>query len=167
MSVYTVHEPPPRAGETLPDPERFAFVRDGFYFWAFLLTPLWLLRHWLWQVFLLYVVVAAAVEGALYYLGAGDAGVTLAMLFVSLLVGLEAGTLQRFTLALRGWRNIGVVSGDGLEVAERRFFNTWAGAATRGKPPAAAAAAASAATPLPMSPQPAVVGLFPEPGARP
>jgi hypothetical protein len=164
MSVYTVYEPPPRTGETLPDPERFAFVRDGFYFWAFLLTPLWLLRHWLWLVFLLYVVIAAAIESVLYYLGAGDAGVGVAMLVVSLLVGLEAGTLQRFTLTLRGWRNIGVVSGDDLEVAERRFFDTWAGAATRGEP--WAAAPASVATPRPVSPQSAVVGLFPESGAR-
>ena len=24
---------------------RFVFVRDGFHFWAFLLAPLWMLRH--------------------------------------------------------------------------------------------------------------------------
>jgi Protein of unknown function (DUF2628) len=164
MSIYTVHEPPLRTGETLPDPERFAFVRDGFYLWAFLLTPLWLLRHWLWQMFLLYVAIAVVVEGVLYYLGAGDAGVTIAMLFVSLLFGLEAGTLQRFTLTLRGWRNVGVVGGNELEVAERRFFATWVGTATRGGP--RAATPTSVATPLPASRQPAVVGLFPESGAR-
>ena len=50
MSVYTVHEPPLRAAEASPDPERFVFVRDGFYFWAFLLTPLWMLWHRLWLV---------------------------------------------------------------------------------------------------------------------
>ena len=44
MSIYTVHEPPPRANEDVPDPVRFVFVRDGFYFWAFLLSPLWMLR---------------------------------------------------------------------------------------------------------------------------
>ena len=33
MSVSRVHEPPLRAAEFAADPERFAFVRDGFYFW--------------------------------------------------------------------------------------------------------------------------------------
>src|SRR5207253_10391383 len=31
MAVYTVHEPPMRADEASPDPDRFVFVRDGFY----------------------------------------------------------------------------------------------------------------------------------------
>ena len=43
MPTYTVHEPPPRKRRSRADPERFVFVRDGFYFWAFLLAPLWLL----------------------------------------------------------------------------------------------------------------------------
>jgi len=51
MSIYTVHEPPLKAGESTPDPDRFVFVRDGFSFWAFLLAPLWMLRHRLWLVF--------------------------------------------------------------------------------------------------------------------
>src|SRR6516164_560987 len=45
MSIYTVYEPPLKAHESAPNPERFVFVRDGFSFWAFLLTPWWMLRH--------------------------------------------------------------------------------------------------------------------------
>ena len=37
MTVFTVHQPSPRKTEDVAPPERFAFVRDGFYFWAFLL----------------------------------------------------------------------------------------------------------------------------------
>ena len=48
MAVYTVHEPPLKRYETDADPERFVFVRDGFSFWAFLLGPLWMLRHRMW-----------------------------------------------------------------------------------------------------------------------
>ena len=44
MPTYTVHQPPPRKGETASAPERFVFVRDGFHVWAFVLTPFWLLR---------------------------------------------------------------------------------------------------------------------------
>src|SRR5262245_8280250 len=51
MSVYTVYQPPLKAHESAPDPERFVFVRDGFSFWALLVTPLWLLRYRLWLAF--------------------------------------------------------------------------------------------------------------------
>ena len=63
MSVYTVHEPPLRAADALAEPERFIFVRDGFYWWAFLLTPFWMLCHRLWLVFVIYLVV---IGGARY-----------------------------------------------------------------------------------------------------
>ena len=44
---------------------------------------------------------------------------------MALLIGFEAGTLRRFTLRRRGYRNIGIVVGDDLELAERRFFDAW------------------------------------------
>jgi len=65
MAVYTVHEPPMKAEQSQPDPERFVFVRDGFSFWAFLLPPLWMLWHRLWLMFLGYVIVATALQVAL------------------------------------------------------------------------------------------------------
>ena len=56
MAVYTVHQPPLRATDAAPDPQRFVFVRDGFYFWAFLPRALWMLWHRMWLVLLIYVV---------------------------------------------------------------------------------------------------------------
>ncbi len=165
MSVYTVHEPPLRAADAAPDPERFMFVRDGFYFWAFVLTPLWLLWRRLWLVFLLYAVVAAGIENAMHYAGIGTGWVILVQILISLLIGIEASTLRRFSLGRRGWKNVGVVNGDSLEDAEQRFFDSWVRGASgkRAEPPAAAAPAVSA------PPRPAhasdIVGLFPDPGA--
>jgi len=78
MAVYTVHEPPMKAEQSQPDPERFVFVRDGFSFWAFLLPPLWMLWHRLWLMFLGYVIVATALQVALNLIGA-SAGVMLAV----------------------------------------------------------------------------------------
>src|SRR4051812_20325844 len=57
MPIFTVHQPRPRKYETAPDPERFAFVRDGFSFWAFLFGPLWMLRHRMWLTLVCYVAV--------------------------------------------------------------------------------------------------------------
>jgi len=169
MAVYTVHQPPLCATEAAPDPERFVFVRDGFYFWAFMAPWLWMAWHRMWVVLLVYIVGSAAVESAVYYAGAGTGGTAVVGLLIALLIGFEASTLRRFTLARRGWKNVGVVSAYDLEDAERRFFADW----VRRAPAARSAPSApprstppSPAAPLPRMPQsPDVIGLFPEPGA--
>ena len=125
MSIYTVHEPPLKADQSTPDPDRFVFVRDGFSFWAFLLAPLWMLRHRLWLVFVGYVIVAVALQVGLRLIGASSGVIITVSLLLALLVGFEAATLRRFTLARRRWKNVGIVVGDDLESAERRFFDAW------------------------------------------
>ena len=171
MSVYTVHEPPPRRGAVAPEAERFVFVRDGFSLWALLLAPLWMLRHRMWLVLVGYIVIAAGLQIGVRVLGGwAPAGAAIGIL-LGLLVGLEAGTLRRFTLGRRGWQNIGVVSGDDVEDAERRFFDVWvrqrggqSAAPTPPMPPVARTGTSPVATQR-MPQAPAVVGLFPEPGA--
>lgn len=161
MSVYTVHEPPLRAAEVSADPQRFMFVRDGFYFWAFLLTPLWMIWHRLWLVLVLYLVLAIGLETALHIFGAPGWVIALAGVLISLLIGLEAGTLRRFTLRRRRWQNVGIVSGRGVEDAERRFFDGWVNnAAVRNVAPSPAAPISG------MTETPGVIGRFPEPGAQ-
>lgn len=162
MPTYTVHAPPPRAGEMASNPERFQFVRDGFYFWAFLLAPLWLLAKRLWLVLLAYIVITGLIGAGFYWMGTPSWLKFFCSLMVALLMGFEAGTVWRWTLQRRGWRMLGFVVGDDQDVAERRFFGEWAKSA----PPA-----------LPPVPQPHyiapvrrglpsksdVIGLFPEP----
>ena len=164
MAIYTVHEPPLRIAGASADPARFVFVRDGFYVWAFLLTPFWMLWHRLWLVLVSYLVISAVLDGALRFAGASAAVIILIGVLISLLIGLEAGPLQRLTLARRRWRNVGLVSGYDLEDAERRFFDTWVrGAPTRSDPPSTATPSAAVAHPSDAS---GVIGLFPEPGAQ-
>jgi hypothetical protein len=169
MSVYTVHEPPLRGAYAPADPQRFVIIRDGFYVWAFLLTPFWMIRHRLWLVLVLYLTVSIGIDLVLRMLGASGFLMALVGIMISLLAGLEAGTLRRFTLSRRGWRNVGVVSGDKIEDAELRFFDTWlrnrpVHGATSSAPKSAPSPAAS--PPPPSSEQPGVIGLFPEPGAQ-
>ena len=159
MAVYTVHEPPRRNDDALAHTEGFAFVRDGFSWPAFLFAPLWMLRYRLWLALIVYLLVVFALGAATRALGGGDWLMAISLL-VSLLVGFEASTLRRYGLARRGWKTLGVVVGDDLEAAERRFFDAWAaGGVPRPVPPSAAGPAAPAA------PGP-IIGLFPEPGAR-
>jgi hypothetical protein len=164
MTTYTIHQPPLRDGEASPDPERFVFVRDGFYFWAFVFGPLWMLRHRLWLVFLLYIIVVAALSAALWYSGVRMAAPFVHFL-VALLIGFEAATLRRWTLARRGWKNLGVVVADDLESAERRFFDAWVARDERVSKSAPTPQPPPAPQPRRMQPAPDVIGLFPEPGA--
>jgi hypothetical protein len=169
MSVYTVHEPPLKADGTEPGPERFAFVRDGFGFWAFVLGPLWMLRHRMWLVFLGYVFVTVVLHVGLRLMGASATVTAVTSLLLALLIGFEAASLRRFTLWRRHWKNIGIVVGDDLESAERRFFDAWMNGSQVGRSfehRAAVASAPVAATAQGWSPRsPHVIGLFPQPGA--
>ncbi len=166
MPVFTVHEPSRRAADAVADPERVVFVRDGFSFWAFLFTVLWMARYRMWLVLLLYLLIAIGVETALRFAGAGIGGSVLAGFAIAVLVGLEAATLRRFTLRRGGFRDIGIVSGEDLEHAERRFFDTWvrAGSEKRSAPPAAPRG--PSVPPVRSSYPPDIVGLFPDPGAN-
>ncbi len=169
MSVYTVHEPPAWTAGPLPDAERFVFVRDGFSFWAFLLAPLWMLWHRMWLVLAGYVVVTVVLEAPMVVFGISRAAISVVGLFMSLLIGLEASTLRRFTLQRRGWRNVGIVSGDDVEDAERRFFDAWLRQTPTQRTANAAAPPPPPAAPpiMPRAPRtPDVIGLFPQPGAR-
>jgi hypothetical protein len=169
MAVYTVHEPPARAG-TAPEPERFVFVRDGFSFAALLFGPLWMLRHRMWLVLLGYAVVVAGL-GFVLHLRAPAAVAPLVWMLFALLLGFEAGTLRRFTLGRRGFQPIGVVVGDDLEFAERRFFDAWIreDSPTKNSSSTVGPGGAPALTPSLRLPHgnSDVLGLFPEPGTAP
>ncbi len=168
MPTFTVHQPPPKA-EASADPERFVFVRDGFYFWAFVLAPLWLFVHRLWLAFIGYLVVTIALGAVLVLTGAPPSVRYVAAFLIALLAGFEAASLWRWTLARRKWKTLGFVVGEDAEMAERRFYAEW----TRHNVEPAVAPSAAPSAPVYSAPlwrgAPApsdVIGLFPEPGGR-
>jgi len=169
MPVYTVHEPSRHDSDddTIAHTSRFVFVRDGFHFWAFLLTPLWLLRHRLWLEFIAWLLIVAGVTFALRRLGIDVMAGGWVGLLITILVGIEASSLRRWKLARRKFEQVGVVVADDLEMAERRFFDGWMAHGERPTP--AFPPAAPAPPPSPFAPPAAteIIGLFPQPQARP
>jgi Protein of unknown function (DUF2628) len=166
MAIYTVHEPPRREADRLGHTERFVFVRDGFSWPAFLFGPLWMLRHRLWLVLLGYLIIVGGLTFGLRAVGIPAVSVEVVYGLVALLIGIEASTLRRWTLARRRWITLSVVVGDDIEAAERRFFDAWVkGVDVSRLPPDLVAPAAHVAH-VPGAATQDVLGLFPEPGAR-
>jgi hypothetical protein len=163
MPTFATLEPPPDGQTAIERADRVIFLHERFSLGAFLFAPLWMIRHRLWLVLIVYLVGMGLITYGLRVAGAGWIVVALVFALVHLLAGLEATTLRRWTRVRHGWRESGVVIADDLDMAERRFFDH-------------RTALRLAATPAPvLSPgqlpahqvgpsHPDIIGLFPEPG---
>src|SRR5579862_9831840 len=98
MPVYTVHAPSASAADFRAT-DKFVFVRDGFHFWAMLFGPLWLASKRLWLALLGWIVVTVGLVVAVAQLGGSPLAVTAVAAVIAILTGLEASTLQRWTLS--------------------------------------------------------------------
>ena len=105
--------------------DRFVFLRERFSWAAFLFGPLWMIWRRLWLVLIIYLIVLGLIEFGLRRLGIASQVRFTVYFLVALLVGIEAASLRRWTLLRRGWRDRGIVIADDLEMAERRFFDSW------------------------------------------
>ncbi len=173
MPVYTVHAPVTN-GAGIVATDRFAFVRDGFHFWAAVFGPLWLVWHRLWLALIGWIAVTVAIDVGIVRLGASGTAIFLANLLIALLMGFEASSIRRWTLSRRNWRQLDIVVARNWETAERRFFDRWAAkqrvindqsAVDRGAPPPTRDIPGQAFSRPPPSPRNEIIGLFPEPGA--
>jgi hypothetical protein len=175
MPVYTVHAPLTDGTEARSAADRFVFVRDGFYVWAFLLGPVWLTWHRLWLALAGYIAMIVGVAVALSLLHAGAGARFTVMLLIALLMGFEAASLRRWTVSGRKWRQLDIVVADNEETAERRFFDRWIATQRnlgddrspidRGAPPPTRDIAGQAFSRPPPLPHGDIIGLFPQPGA--
>ena len=117
MRVYTVHE-----NAAYDDDRRVVLVKEGFCWPALFITIIWAIYRRVWiglGVYLLGLVVVAALETSLM----PDAtGISVLDIAYALLVAAVANDWRRGSLTGRGYREIGVVIGETLEDAERRWF---------------------------------------------
>ena len=109
----TVHEPPDPPSDRMDRAERLEFVRDGFTYSAAAFAPIW------------YLAVLAGLMGLLAALDAAPEMFLLVSSALHLVIGLEAGSIQRWTLSLNGYTMIGAVTGRTQLECERRFIEDW------------------------------------------
>ena len=173
MPVYTVHAPIANSAD-LAATDRFAFVRDGFHFWAAVLGVVWLAWHRLWLALTGWIVLMAALDFGMVKLGVGGGTVLLVDILLALLLGFEAASLERWTLSRRNWHQLDIVVADDEEAAERRFFDRWTArqrglsndqlATDRGGPPPTRDNPGQPFSKPPPVPHSDIIGLFPDPG---
>ena len=172
MPVYTVHAPLTN-GADLTATDKFAFVRDGFHFWAAVAGVIWLAWHRLWLALIGWIVLMLAVDVGLPLLAVGSRAILVINLVLALLLGFEAASLRRWTLSRRNWRQLDIVVADDEEMAERRFFDRWTArnravndpySVDRGSPPPTRHVPGQPFSKPPPVPQGGIIGLFPEPG---
>jgi hypothetical protein len=131
--------------------ERVIFVREGFEFWAFVLTLPWLILKRAWFGVLVYVVAFSALQVILALVSTPSVTTILISLTVSLLAGLEASHLVQVSLRYRGYVHVASVVAPNLAEAELKFFRDY-----QPRNP----------TPPRQAVDHSVLGLFPERGGR-
>jgi len=160
MKAYTLHVP---ASAPIGEPEgleRAVLVRDGFSWGAFLFTFLWFFAHRLWLAGFGVLALVVAVQAALQLLRLPPGAALVAFGLVSLLIGLEASSLRRWTLARRGAPAVDAVLAKDREEAEVKAFRRWLA-----RRPPRLRAPASGALVLPAVARPEAspaIGLFPD-----
>ncbi len=123
--AYTVHEPPNPPATSVERAEKLIFVKDGFNWFAALLAPIWMLTNRLWLALLLYILVAGGMAVGLTAAGVAPYWVMMADIALNIMIGLEADSIMRWSLARGGAKMVGTVVGRNSAECERRFFETW------------------------------------------
>jgi hypothetical protein len=118
MRVYTVHMRRPAL-----DPEQdISLVKEGFSWPAFFFSFVWALWRRLSVVAAGLFAAEMAVTGVISLLE-GDLWTQTALsLGFAVLVGMFGNDLERRTLFRRGYLEVAVVTGSGIDAAERRFW---------------------------------------------
>ena len=111
MTTYSIYAKPEDRNA-----QEAIFVSDGFSWGGFVFTWLWALWNRMWIVGT--IVISVTLLGS----ALPPALELLLSLAVSVLMGLHGNDLLAWSLARRGFLEIGLSSGDSLEEAELRFY---------------------------------------------
>lgn len=157
MRSYTLHPGPDAIPGAAHGLDRAQVVPDGFSWAAFAFSVAWFLFHRLWLAALIVAAGLALVALAGFALGLAPGAAFVITLLVSVLIGLEASSLRRWTLARNGRPARDAVQAGSLAEAEAKLINRWLD--PRSLPPAPQRPAFTHA-------REPVIGLFPEGGGR-
>jgi hypothetical protein len=158
MTTFTLHLPRDARPGDPAALEEAELVKDAFSWGAFFFTFLWFFFHRLWLAGLAVLLVLIAFNTTLTVLDVHSGAAFVAQVLLSTLIGLEANSLRRWTLARHGRPVMDVVSAADKDEAETRAYARWlerrAAPIARNPSPLATPAVSGRSEP--------VIGLFPD-----
>ncbi|MGO4570757.1 DUF2628 domain-containing protein [Microvirga sp. 2TAF3] len=163
MTTYTLHLPrDARPGDPAALDEA-EIVKDGFSWGAFFFTVLWFFFHRLWLAGLIVLVALAAFNAGLNLIGVNPFAGFVAEVLLSVLIGLEANSLRRWTYERRGRPLADVVIASSKDEAEAKAFARW----LQRPAPSRIPVSSPVSSPLSSAIRPSrgvepVIGLFPD-----
>ncbi|WP_147076006.1 DUF2628 domain-containing protein [Methylobacterium haplocladii] len=125
MRTYTIHLPEGALRGDAGALDSAAIVPDGFSRQAFAFSVLWFLFHRLWLAALLVCALLAALVIAGQLLGISPVAGIVISLLASLLIGLEASSLRRWTYARNGRPARDAVVAASRDEAEAKAVTRW------------------------------------------
>ena len=158
MRTYTLHVPEGSVRGDASALERAELVRDGFSWSAFAFTVLWFLRHRLWLAALIVLLGLVGLALAGRALGLSPFAALVVTGLASLLIGLEASSLRRWTYGRRGRPARDAVIAGSQEEAEMKAVARWLDAEAPARP---AAQPHAGARPVARRDEDAPFGFFP------
>jgi hypothetical protein len=123
--TYTVHEPPHPAADRVDRADDLRFIKDGFSWTTALFPPLGFAVKGLWVALAAYLVGISLLSAILAALGTDSNWIALAFMALSLFLGLEISSIERFMLDRAGWHTVATVTGRNIAECERRFYESW------------------------------------------
>ena len=121
MHIYTVFLP--SSTPSAPGAEDAVFVRQGFSWGAFLVTPLWALRHGFWLVLALWFAWVVVVVLLASYANLDFVLVVALYQIGALAFGLEADRFREASATRNGFHFHGLTLGGSLGEAENLYFD--------------------------------------------
>jgi hypothetical protein len=157
MATFTLHVPPGSYPGEIAALEDARLVRDGFSWGAFVFSFLWFFWNRLWLAGIAVLIGVIALQIAVSFLPIGPLAPFWSLVLYSLLVGLEASSLERWTHERRGRAAVALVSARNEAEAEEKSFSQWLDQRTESVPHPAPLAV----SPSNSSPAGPALGLFP------
>jgi len=122
LRFYSVHAEPWNPATTPQGADRTVMVKEGFSWPAFLISLPWMIWHRMWVILLLYLALVIGLAALSEFGQLPDQVMTVASLAIALVLGFEGNSLLRWTLARRGYEEVGEVAAESSQAAEMRFF---------------------------------------------
>lgn len=123
MKIYTIHEPPAPSKNSVDRAISLIFIKYGFSWAAFFFSPLYFIFKSQWFGLFIYFLCLFLLSGLFIFFTLDKELSFIYLIILHVFIGFEASTIHRIWLKIRGWREIGSITGSSKDACERTYFS--------------------------------------------